>query len=149
MILAQAMHEEYVRDQKAHGETRTTNPSMAPWTELPEARKESSRAQAAHIGTKLAAVACDLAPLTDWNAEDFAFREDELDLLARMEHDRWVEERREAGWVLGPKDPTIPASPHLVPWDELDEQTRELHRLFIRSLPKFLAQAGFQILRLD
>jgi hypothetical protein len=146
-ILAKAMHEEYVKDQRAQGETPETNPSIAPWDKVPEARKESSRAQAAHIGVKLSAVGCDLAPLADWDAERFAFREDEMELLARMEHDRWVEERRKAGWVLGPKNLEKGSSPYLAPWSELDEPARELDRLFIRGLPRFLAKAGFQIVR--
>jgi len=147
-ILARAMHEEYVGDQERQGESLETNPSLVPWNELEEGHKEANRAQAAHIGVKLASVGCDLAPLVDWNAESFTFEGAELEQLAIMEHNRWVEERRRAGWSLGPKHPEKRTSPYLVPWSDLDEEVREIDRLFIRGLPRFLARAGFQIVRL-
>jgi hypothetical protein len=146
-ILARAMHEEYVRDQEGQGQTPETNPALVPWDQLEEARKESNRAQAAHIGVKLASVGCDLSPLVDWDAEAFAFEPDELERLAVMEHDRWRQEREAAGWTKGDKAPGQTTSPYLVPWEELEEEVRDLDRLFIRGLPRFLTKAGFQIVR--
>jgi voltage-gated potassium channel Kch len=146
-VLARAMHEEYVRDQERQGQTTETNPALVPWDELEEARKESNRAQAAHIGVKLASAGCDLGPLVDWDAEAFTFEAEELERLAEMEHERWVREREGAGWTLGPKAPGKTTSPYLVPWSELEEDIRELDRLFIRGLPRFLAKAGLQIVR--
>ncbi len=119
-----------------------------PWEELAERYKESNRAQAAHIGAKLAAVSCDLAPLTDWDAESFEFSPDEVERLAIMEHDRFVDERVRDGWTVGPKDAERKISPYLVPWDELPEDIKEYDRVFVRGLPRFLARAGFQIVRL-
>lgn len=148
-ILARAIHEEYLREQEKEGATPATNPAMVPWSELDEGRKESNRAQAAHIGVKLATVGCDLAPLTDWHAEGFSFTPVELERLAGMEHERWVEERRRSGWRPGPRDRERKTSPHLVPFDDLDEKVKEYDRIFIRGLPRFLARAGFQIVRLE
>jgi hypothetical protein len=146
-ILARAIHEEYVREQEKDGATPVTNPAVAPWDELDEGYRESNRAQAAHIGAKLAAVGCDLAPLTDWHAERFSFTTPEVERLAEMEHDRWMEERRRAGWTRGPKDPGRKTSPYLIPFDALDESVKEYDRVFVRGLPRFLARAGFQIVR--
>ena len=61
----------------------------------------------------------------------------------------WVEERKQAGWTRGPKDLEKKTSPHLVRWNQLDEDTREIDRVFIRGLPRFLARAGFQIVRVE
>jgi hypothetical protein len=146
---AKAMYDAYVKQQRAKGETRETNPSLIPWREVPAAQKESSRAQAAHIGVKLAAVGCSLGPLTDWEADKFTFRDEEVELLSRMEHDRWVDERKKAGWTLGLKDPDKKTTPVLVPWEELDQEAKDLDRLFVHGLPKFLAKAGFQIVRIS
>jgi hypothetical protein len=148
-ILARAMHDEYIRERKKQGDSEHTNPAMKRWEELKETFRESNRDQAAHIGVKLAAVRCDLAPLTDWDAEAFTFKPDELEHLAVLEHDRWVQERSRAGWVLGPKAAERKTSPYLVPWSELDEEIREYDRIFIRGLPRFLARAGFQIVRVE
>jgi len=64
-----------------------------------------------------------------------------------LEHDRWMEERERAGWKVGAKDPGKLRSPYLVKWKDLDEDVKELDRLFIRGLPRFLARAGLQIVR--
>ena len=148
-ILARAMHDQYLRDQKAKGVDPSANKSLVPWDTLPDDLKESNRAQAAHIGIKLGAVGCDIHPLVDWDAESFTFFPDELEKLARMEHERYVVEREAAGWVPGPKDPDRKRSPYLVPWLELDEEIQDLDKLFILNLPHFLARAGFQIVRVD
>jgi len=146
-ILARAMHESYVRDRKDHGETVETNPALVPWGALGENLRESNRAQAAHIGVKLRAAGCELSPLTTWDAGSFTFEPDEVERLAVMEHDRWMAERKRTGWTSGPRDPDKSRSPFLVPWSDLGEEVRELDRLFIRGLPRFLAKAGFQIVR--
>jgi hypothetical protein len=146
-IIAQAMHEEYVRERRSQGEGPDSNPALVPWEELADHFKESNRAQAAHIGIKLAAVDCDLAPLADWEAETFRFDPDELERLSIMEHERWVDERLRDGWRKGPKDTERKISPYLVPWSKLDDEIREYDRVFIRGLPRFLARAGLQIVR--
>ena len=148
-ILARAIHEEYVRQQSESGETPQTNPSMVPWDTLPESLRESNRRQADHISVKLKAVGCGIAPLTDWDAEFMQFTPDEIELMARMEHERFVEERLRGGWRIGPKDLAKKTNPHLVPWEQLPEEIKELDRNPVRGLPRFLARAGLQIHRLE
>lgn len=148
--LAQAIHADYCRHQRERGETPATNPAMVPWDELPEHLRDSNRDQAAHIGVKLRELGCGLAPLTDWDEPLFTFSADEVERLARMEHDRWVDERRRAGWRPGPvKDVERKISPYLVPWEALTEPVRDQDREPVRQLPRFLAGAGFKIIRLD
>jgi Trk K+ transport system NAD-binding subunit len=148
-ILARAIHQDYVEQQAEKGATPETNPSMVAWEALTEGLKQSNREQAAHIGVKLQAAGCDVAPLTDLDAESFAFESEEVERLAEMEHARWVEERRREGWELGPqKDVNRKISPFLVPWGELAESMKDYDREFVHGLPRFLARAGFQIVRL-
>lgn len=145
-IIARAIHEEYVRDQRARGQTPETNPSMRTWEDLPEALRQSSRRQADHIGVKLASVGCTIAPLDDWDAELFEFTPTEIENLAEKEHERWVEERVSEGWRPGPKkDIERKISPYLIPWGELTDEVKEYDRVLIRGLPAFLAKAGFMI----
>jgi len=148
--LARAIHEEYVRHQKAAGQTPETNPSMVPWDELPEELKESNRRQSDHIGLKLKAIGCAIAPLTDWDAESFAFTPQEIEIMAGMEYHRWNEERRLAGWkhAAGRKNIEKKTSPHIGEWKDLSEDIKELDRNTVRGLPKFLTSAGFQIYRI-
>ncbi|HYN19642.1 MAG TPA: NAD-binding protein [Thermoanaerobaculia bacterium] len=136
-ILARAIHEEYVQDQTRRGEDPRTNPSMAPWDKLGESLKESNRRQAEHIGTKLRQVQASIAPRTDWDEPLFQFTPEEVESLARSEHQRFADERNTERKV----------SPRLVSWVDLDEPTRELCRNTVRKLPVLLAKVGFKVQR--
>lgn len=151
-ILARVIHQEYLRDQRRRGATPETHAALVPWEDLPEHFKESNRAQAQHVGVKLAAVGCDLAPLGAADSAGTApvvLTPDEIERLAEMEHERWVQERKRDGWTLGAKDPDRKRSPFLVPWGELADVVRDDDRAFVRNLPGILARAGYEIVRLD
>lgn len=146
--LARAIHEIYVDSQRREGHENAENPALVPWDRLPEDLKESNRSQADHIGQKLQAIGCDLAPLTEWAASAFALADDEIETMARMEHERWMRERHAQGWTLGPRDPQRKTNPNLVEWDALPESGRAFNRDAIRQLPESLFHAGFQIYRI-
>ena len=149
-ILARAFHEEYVRHQEQLGQTPQTNPVMVAWESLPERLKESNRRQVDHIGMKLKAIGYGIAPLTDWDATSFEFTPQEVQLMARMEHERRSEELRLDGWTYatGAENPTKKTHPDLVSWEALPEPDKEKNRSAVRELPGFLARAGLQIYRL-
>jgi hypothetical protein len=148
-ILSQAIHEDYIYHQKEAGATPQTNPSMVNWDALPEDLKESNRYQASHIEVKLKAVNCSIQPLTDWEAASFEFLPEEIELLGKMEHERWCEERRFQGWsyAAGIKNILKKTSPYLIIWEELDNDIKEIDRNMVRGLPSFLSRIGFQIYR--
>ncbi|MCI2425637.1 ryanodine receptor Ryr, partial [Candidatus Acetothermia bacterium] len=144
------IHEEYVRSEREKGFTPETNPAMVFWKELPEDLKESNRAQAEHIRVKLQAIGCDIGVTTDRDPPLFELSPEEVELLSKMEHERFVEERLRSGWTLGPaKNIEKKISPTLIPWKELSNEEKEKDRMFVRRLPAFLAEAGFQIHRLS
>lgn len=148
-ILARAFHEDYVRNESAKGLTPLDNPSMVPWEELPEHLRDSNRGAVEHIRAKLDAVGCDVTITNDWDVQPFEFSSEELELMARMEHERWVEEKLREGWRYGPKrDDTKKIHPSLVPWSELSQEEKDKDRNPVRALPEFLAKARFQIYRL-
>jgi hypothetical protein len=149
-LLARAIHADYLTRQRLEGHSAATNPAAVPWEWLSEQWRESNRDQAADIGAKLAAVGCGIEPLTDWDAELLAFSPEEVELLARMEHVRWMNHRREDGWrfLPGPKDEAHKTHPDLVPYEELTESKREYDRDTVRGIPAFLRRAGFRVTRL-
>jgi hypothetical protein len=151
-ILARAIHEDYVRHVASGSEEApAAHAALVAWEQLPGYLKESNRRQALDIGAKLRAIHCDIVLLTDWEAEDFAFSPDEVELMAELEHRRWRQSLVEAGWRHAPgiRDAGRKIHPWLLPWTELPEQAREITRAAVIGLPRFLARAGFQVRRLQ
>jgi len=146
--LARAIHETYVACRREQGQDEKANPAIRPWQDLPDDLRQSNYEQAQHTGSKLRAISCAVTSLLDWDAPPFALFGEEVELLARMEHERFLQERKAAGWRLGhPKDLARKRSPALVPWDQLSEEEREFNRCLIRQLPNHLVREGFQVYR--
>lgn len=138
--VAAALHHAYVRRHGAH--KPPGDPALRPFAQLSPALQDSNRSVVDDIPAKLAAAGLRLCALADasWPANwpDQAT----LDLLAEMEHGRWNAERLLAGWEAGVRDTARFVSPHLKPWDDLDEQTRGWDRDIVCDLPAVLEQAG-------
>jgi len=146
--LARSIHRSYVADERAMGKTEQVNPSMAPWERLPADLRQSNIAQAADIGVKLDAIGAVVVPESA-AAPAFAFTDQEVELLSKMEHDRWMRERIAAGWTYGePRDNERKIHPDLRDWADLPENVKDLDRNAVRMIPAVLHDAGFQILRL-
>lgn len=142
--LARELHEVYRRRQARSGDV--TAPA---WNELPEAFRASNLDHARHIRTKLETAGYRAIADHAAAACDFEFSEAEVAILARMEHDRWVDERRDGRWMSGRYDPDRHTTPHLVTWEELSEEMREVDRMFVRAIPAVLATLGYRIVRTD
>lgn len=163
-VLAQEAHDSYNRFVGAR-HAAEGNPSVTGWDELPEHLRESNRRQVMHIGAKLAAIGCAVSPASGPPVADEAARaigcrvipagaaaeheltSDEVERLARMEHDRWVAERLFDGWTYapGPKDIARKTTPDLAPWEELSEEVRDLDRNVARAIPSILARVGLRV----
>jgi uncharacterized membrane protein len=146
--LAQAIHDTYgaVHEGGMHAAfDRSQAPSLGPWDELPEEFKESNRAQAREIGERLASIGCIMVPAFD-PALDFAFHDDEVQLLARLEHERWMGERTAQGFEFGPVRGER-TRPDLVPWERLSDEARMKNMQDVLRIPDMLTRAGFQVLR--
>jgi voltage-gated potassium channel Kch len=141
-LLARALHNAYL-DSRV-GAAAIDDPALRPWDQLSEALRESNRDQAAHVAVKLAAIGRSVGPLVDWGTAHDAFSQVEVEIMAQLEHERWVTERSQAGWRLGPRDPQRRTSPYLVPWGQLSDEVRDRDRMFVRNLPGLLASVGLQ-----
>jgi uncharacterized membrane protein len=151
--LARAIHGAYIRAVRPTSLDTATGKgavpgrrlSLRPWDELPEWLKESNRAQARQIGEKLATIGCLMIPAFD-PALTFTFAEEEVQLLARREHERWMIERMAHASLHGP-GPDGRSHPDLVPWEELSDESRAKDVAAVRNIPAILAGVGFQVLR--
>jgi voltage-gated potassium channel Kch len=116
--IARASHEHYVAAEREHGVDLAQNPSLVAWSDLPERLNESNRLFADGIGEKLEAAGFSLvpAPLADPRRPAHTFGDQQIEPLARLEHERWVRDLTAAGWSRGSvKDPETLRHPDLVP----------------------------------
>ncbi|MEO0085071.1 MAG: RyR domain-containing protein [candidate division WOR-3 bacterium] len=147
-VIGRQIHEEYLRSQREKGDTPDENPSLVPWYRLPPHLRESNRRQADDIRRKLESIGCRIVPAAEAADEKFEFTSDELERLAKEEHDRWVREREADGWRFAPKkDVQRKLSPYLVPWEQLAEDIRDNDRNAVRAIPVVLAAAGLAVRR--
>jgi voltage-gated potassium channel Kch len=147
--MAKAFHEDYVRKLDATKRVWPGNPNAAPWDLLPEDLRESNRQAADHVSVKLRALgyrSVSKGSKDDPGVHITAFTEDAVDLLAKMEHRRWMAERFLAGWVLGsPKDIAKRISPWLIEWEQLPPDIQDYDRNAVRVIPGILDLAKRQI----
>ncbi len=150
-LLAQAVHQEYVRHQRRQGiSPGPDRPAVPFWETLGEDHRAASRAQAEDFKRKLALVGRKAVHVPDGLIELASFTDEELERLARDEHDRWCVERKRQGWTYGtPRCNEKKRHPNLVPWEDprLDEKARDIDRMAIRRLPSILAMADYQVVR--
>jgi len=159
-ILARAVHENYCRNELLKGETQQTNKLLVSWDELGqltlqkdgmdgESYRKSNRRQADFIWTKLSLVGCDIGPVIDWDAPlQFSFTEKETEYLARLEHERWMNEKLDQGWRYDKERiDEQKTHPSIVPYDQLSEPEKEKDRNTISQIPHLLALIDYQVYR--
>jgi len=135
-ILARAFHRDYVAKRKQEGKPDATS-SMQDWDRLGVDLRDSNRQMADHLPVKLRAIGCDKGASAK-APRLTKFTEEDVELLARMEHARWCAERRIAGWTTGVTNPDEKTSAHLVEWKDLEEDIREYDRQAVRCIPGVL-----------
>ncbi len=141
--LARAIHAAYRETERDL--TTPDDPAIAAWDDLPNYLRQSNRGQADRLCEKVHRVGyvvdtCgSAAPVT-------TFTREELDVMAQMEHARWVVECLRDGWTPGPsRDAPRKISPYLVPWQALSEDVKNKEREMVRAIPKLLAEIGYQV----
>lgn len=146
--MAIANHAQHVIEQT--GKKDPSDPTMQPWEKLPENFKESSRSQVRQIPEKLQRIGFDMMPFVEKPEKRFEFTEEQVEILAEMEHERFVDERLKNGWVYGSKrDPVKKISPYLVPWSKLTEEVKDWDRNPVRKIPERLEACGLEIYKLQ
>jgi hypothetical protein len=144
--IAIEIHNYYLKEQAK--KIKTQQPALESWDDISEEFKESNRAQAFDIPRKLKALnyGCKKTTQSSTGFNDDILNEEDLEVMAEMEHDRWVNEKKEQGWKYGKKkDVPKKISPYLVPWEDLDEEVKDLDRNAVGTIPEILEKAGFEI----
>lgn len=138
--IAKALHKDYCdgEDKKmAIDPTYKRKPAHKTWEKLSETYREANRSSADHIQVKLRAVGRILIPSSE--GSEVPLSKDEIELLARMEHQRWWAERSLDGWKFATDRKDLSKQhPDMVPYEKLNDQTKEYDRNNVKKIIEIL-----------
>ncbi len=139
--IAAGLHTRYVRRHRG-GRKVAGDPVLQPWEALSEWLRDSNRAVVDDIPDKLAALGLRLAHADEDGVVDvLKVVKDNLELLAEQEHGRFTAERLTSGWTGGVRDPARFMSPHLKPWEQIDEEAKEYDREVLQDVFTAMTEA--------
>ena len=149
--MARSTHNDYVATLQSLGESRETNASIIPWSQLPAHKKKANQHAAAHMPVKLRCSECRSVPLDEpVDAQPFPPDDENLEILAQLEHRRWLADKYLAGYSYGKvRDEDHMLHPDLIPWEELSETDKDKDRSNIRQIPELMAMQGLKIVRAE
>ena len=146
--LAKSFHEAYCRNDDflvAQNNGHQKSSFNLPWAELPEGVRNANRDVCDHFQVKLRAIQRKLMPSED--CLEVPLEPSELEIAAKMEHDRWWAERSMAGWQLGPRDNQAKKHPNMVPYEELPEQIKQLDRDAVLQVIALMKESNWVLTR--
>ena len=118
-----------------------------PYAKLSEKEKESNRNNVRDIPNKLSNIGYEIIKNHNKDTID-KFTIYEIEKLAKMEHDRWMQEKLDNGWQYAKKtDRAKKLHKSLIHWEKLSEDEKEKDRILIKGIPKILLKAGYSIIR--
>lgn len=139
--LACAMHESYREVSEKDGWLDESKPQYKKWDDLPECFRWSNRYRTDMITVKWRRIGRNDSDLLSDDLKN-EFTEDEIELLARMEHDRWCAERFIDGWVYGPeRDDKAKVHPDLIAFDDLTDQQKKYDLNTLNDIKQLLKKA--------
>lgn len=142
--LAVAIHDHYNQKQLERNPGKTL--VYPEFSDLPDTLKYSNLRQARGIAKKLEFMGWEMRPQGSAGEQIPEIPDSDVELLAALEHDEWVRERLGSGWTYGEtKNVDEKISPHLVPYQQLSEEVKELDRDTIRHIPTLLDSIGMAL----
>ncbi len=162
-LIAQEIHRIYVEQRKCDPKHNPKDPALRDWDDLAKddlgrSYQRSNLEQADHIAIKLRSVGLWFRKKMPGVPEDpniGNLLETKLELLARLEHNRWVVEKRKAGWIPAPDTSRESRNNYyrlhnaLFPWEKLTDELKELDFEPVRKIPHILAKADYEIIQVD
>jgi voltage-gated potassium channel Kch len=137
---ARDLHNLYREEHRKH--KRADDQALAPWEHLSPALQRSNLAAVDDIPNKLHVIGKCLLE----GGTRLALDDDDVELLAEVEHGRFNYERLGAGWELGRDRRLIQLiSPYLTPWSELEEHVKQWDRDAVRAIDNVLRKAGWGV----
>jgi hypothetical protein len=135
----------FARTMHSEAQRRMSGGDRSNWYQLDPSVKKQVLTQSRFLLSMLHVAGFNVSRAEDLDAP-MAFTNDDLDLLARMEHDQWCRERIENGWRHGPnRNNAERIHPMLVPWQEMPQEMRQYDREAVGDLPELLLKSGYNI----
>ncbi|HEY0073678.1 MAG TPA: NAD(P)-binding protein [Abditibacteriaceae bacterium] len=136
-LLAKAIHEQY--RQEKDGQI---------WEQLTFQEQQENLRAADFIEKRLSAIGCEVHPLGSKKTVPFNFTEEEIEIMAQMEHERWFDSKTQAARRSEAQHEKNKNNVYYKAWNDLNEQQKEDNRQPVRKLAETLRKAGYQIYRL-
>lgn len=136
--LALEVHNDYVRTAATTGNATASGNADLTWDELSEADQRSSIAQVVDIPVKLAALGLTWRPAAE--PQPYEFSDDAVEMLAEMEHRRWVHFQLRNGRATHTFNVT---------WAGLADGVQEYDRGPVRLMSRLLGMLGYEIVDAD
>ena len=142
--LAIAIHQQYNQKQL---ELFPNKPLEHPnFSDLPDTLKYSNLRQAHNIANILELAGWEMRPVSSAGEVVSEIPKDVIEVLATIEHEAWLKERTDSGWIYGVvKSTGKKISPHLIPYDDLAEEIKEIDRESIQQIPYLLGKIGMAV----
>jgi len=153
--LAEAAHEVFCDGLRAKGyrygpvtrDRDKEHSSLKPYSKLAEEEKQQNRNNVQDIPRKLASIGYAMR-LCYRNEPTAEFSKDEVENLAKMEHDRWMQQKLAATARRGKTiDQAKTRHKDLVPWDQLSQGGQDKDRALVKGIPRILAKAGYTVVK--
>jgi len=112
-------------------------PTFKKWADLNEAQRDDNRCAGDHIEVKIRAVGLD-PKQPDLKAAWAKLDAGVLEMLSRMEHERWAAPKWLANWEAGPRDDARRIHNNLISFDELDQGTKDYDTEQVEAAVQYL-----------
>jgi hypothetical protein len=126
-----------------------TNRGAFPWDRLDETYRQATRDAVAHVAAKLSSAGIDPARWRGVHGipklcegERLFAGPGELEVLAELEHERWMAQRRMDGWRMGERDDVRKMRPSLIAYDRLTDEVKEYDRVYVRGTQNACQSVG-------
>jgi hypothetical protein len=143
--IAQKIHEHYIEKKR---ETGVIKPTAEDWKDLSMKFKLSKFDQARSYSKKLRLIGCK-AELMDLSKDALTvFTKDEELIMAKQEHDRWMQEKLDDGWNYSTvRDNNKKLHDCLVQWEQLSEDMKNRAKELVRNIIPILQSQGYCVYR--
>lgn len=155
--LAKAAHEVFCDSLRAKGytygpetkEDMKVHSSLKAYSELPEDEKDQNRNNVRDIPNKLAIAGYAMLPKRG-SERPGKFTDDEIEKLAEMEHERWIQQKLNSGWKYAKEtDKDNKLHKDLIPWHDLSDDEKDKDRVLIEGIPVIIEKAGYTMVKLS